>query len=424
MNVKRFFKVFLSFVVVLSLLFISCSNKDSDSKKTDSTEKSKLEIFSWWTGGGEADGLNEMLKIYKNSNEDIEVINATVAGGAGSNAKAVLKTRMMGGDPPDSFQVHAGQEIAGWVDAGKMEILDSMYLDEGWDKTFPKDLLDILKVDGHYYSVPVNIHRSNVLWYNKKVFEDNGIEAPKDFTEFIGVAKKLKDEGIVPLAIGDNGQWVDVHTFENILLSELGQEGYNGLWNGNTQWSDERVTKSLEIFAEILDYVNDDHSALTWDQAAQTIIDGKSGMMIMGDWADGYFISKGFTDFGWAPSPGTDGIFMMLSDSFGLPKGAKNPDNAKEWLKLCGSVEGQDAFNPVKGSIPARTDAGNGDYDEYLRSAMEDWKSNILSPSVAHGAAAKEGWVTELTDAIGLFVTKKDVENTQKALIDIAEKNK
>ena len=81
-----------------------------------------LEIFSWWTAGGEADGLAEMFKIYQQKYPGVKIVNAAVAGGAGSNAKAVLATRMQGGKPPDSFQVHAGQElISTWVKADKME---------------------------------------------------------------------------------------------------------------------------------------------------------------------------------------------------------------------------------------------------------------------------------------------------------------
>jgi glucose/mannose transport system substrate-binding protein len=54
---------------------------------------------------------------------------------------------------------------------------------------------------------------------------------------------------------------------------------------------------------------------------------------------------------------------MMLSDSFGLPLGAPNRDAAVAWLTVCGSKEGQDAFNPLKGSIPARTDGDRSLYD-------------------------------------------------------------
>lgn len=72
---------------------------------------SQLEIFSWWTAGGEAEALEALIKVFNKYYPDVEVINATVAGGAGTNAKAVLKTRILGGNPPDSFQVHAGMEL-------------------------------------------------------------------------------------------------------------------------------------------------------------------------------------------------------------------------------------------------------------------------------------------------------------------------
>ena len=87
----------------------------------------KLEIFSWWAGD-EGPALEALLARYAALYPKVEVINATVTGGSGVNARAVLKTRMLGGDPPDSFQVHAGQELIGtWVVANRMEDLTSFY---------------------------------------------------------------------------------------------------------------------------------------------------------------------------------------------------------------------------------------------------------------------------------------------------------
>src|SRR5687768_6003861 len=71
----------------------------------------KLEMFSWWTTGGEEAGLKALYALYQETNSGVEIINQAVAGAAGSDAKAVLKNRMLGGDPPDSFQVHMGHEL-------------------------------------------------------------------------------------------------------------------------------------------------------------------------------------------------------------------------------------------------------------------------------------------------------------------------
>ncbi|HYF64866.1 MAG TPA: ABC transporter substrate-binding protein, partial [Herpetosiphonaceae bacterium] len=179
----------------------------------------KLEVFSWWTTGGEAAGLAALTDIFKTTDPGVEFVNSAVAGGAGSDAKAVLKTRMLGGDPPDLFQVHMGHELIDtWVVPDKMEPLDDLYTSEGWDKVFPKGVLDIVSYDGHFWSVPANIHRANVLWYNKKVFADNNLTAPTTFAEFFTVAEALKAKGITPLALGDSGAWAAGHLFETVLL--------------------------------------------------------------------------------------------------------------------------------------------------------------------------------------------------------------
>jgi glucose/mannose transport system substrate-binding protein len=379
-------------------------------------KSNKLEIFSWWTAGGEAEGLNGLYDVYHKQYPKVEIVNATVAGGAGTNAKAILSTRLTGGDPPDAFQLHAGLEVEKYDPEKYIQPLDSLYSSAGLDKVFPKDLLSLLTYKGHYWGVPANIHRANVLWYNKKVFADNKLEPPKSWDEFFKDAKVLKAKGIIPLVIGAKEGWEAGHTFETVLISVLGADGYKGLWTGATSWSDPKVTQALETFKKMMPYFNTDYSALTWDQALQYLVDNKGAMHIMGDWANGWFTAKNFNDYGWEPVPGTAGIYDALSDSFALPKGAKDQANAENWLKVVGSKAGQEAFNPKKGSIPARTDCDPSLFNAYLQSAMKDWSSNAIVPSVVHGAAATEKWATVYKDILNTFATKGDVASTQKAL--------
>src|SRR5258708_39035831 len=60
----------------------------------------KLEVFSWWTSGGEAAALDALFKVYKEHNAGVEIVNATVAGGGGSAARPVLQTRLARRHPP------------------------------------------------------------------------------------------------------------------------------------------------------------------------------------------------------------------------------------------------------------------------------------------------------------------------------------
>ncbi|GHI01086.1 ABC transporter substrate-binding protein [Neobacillus kokaensis] len=403
----------LLFILVFSMAACNSKSSSNDSKK--SNEKTKLDIFSWWTGAGEEDGLNALIALFKEKYPDIPIENAAVAGGAGTNAKAVLASRMQGNDPPATFQVHGGAELnETWVAAGKMEPLNDLYEEQGWNDKFPKELIDMVSKDGNIYSVPVDIHRGNVLWYNKKVFADNGVQPPATFDEFFKVAEQLKAKGVTPLALGDKEPWTATMLFEDILLGVLGPDDYGKLWTGDLSFDDAKVKEAAEIFKKMLGFVNEDHSSRNWQDASQLVANGDAAMNVMGDWAKGYFVNdlklKVNEDFGYVTTPGTDGYFMIITDTFGLPKGVKNPDEVKKFLALLGSVEGQDVFNPLKGSIPARVDADPSKYDQYGKDTMEDFKTAKLAPSLAHGSAAPEGFLTKVNQAINIFVTQKDVD--------------
>jgi glucose/mannose transport system substrate-binding protein len=88
------------------------------------------------------------------------------------------------------------------------------------------------------------------------------------------------------------------------------------------------------------------------------------------------------------------------------------------WLETVASAEGQDAFNPLKGSIPARNDADRSKYDVYSTSAMDLFGSGELVPSQANGPATVPAFEGAMIDAISVFVTSRDVAGTQAAIAE------
>lgn len=390
----------------------------------------ELEIFSWWAGD-EGPALEALIALYGDQNPDVEVINATVTGGSGTNARAVLKTRMQGGDPPDSFQVHAGQELIGtWVVADRMEDLTFLFEEEGWLETFPADLIDLLSWEDGIYSVPVNIHRSNVMWYVPENLEAWEIEAPATWEDFLAVCPAIQEAGVTPLVVGE--AWTVNHLWESVALGVLGSDNWNALWSGELDSGGEEMVAVWETFGQVLECTNigDDSSSLSWQQATDQVIAGDAAFNIMGDWAAGYMTTTlelvPGEGYGWAAAPGTDGVFLMLSDSFGLPKDAPNYDNVVAWLALLGSVEGQDAFNPLKGSIPARIDAdtANADlYNDYLQSAAADWADNTIVGSLVHGAAANEQFTNDFTTVIELFLDSGSPEAAAAAMAEVCDQS-
>ena len=111
---------------------------------------------------------------------------------------------------------------------------------------------------------------------------------------------------------------------------------------------------------------------------------------------------------------------MMLSDSFGLLKGIKKRSEALNWLKVLGSKEGQDIFNPLKGSIAARLDSDLGKYNAYLQSAAADWKANKIVGSLVHGAVAPEAFMSQFGTVMEIYLAGKNAQAAANAAQAIA----
>jgi len=383
----------------------------------------QVEVFTWWATGGEQLGLNALVDVFKQQHPEVEFINGAVAGGAGSQAKDLLQTRMQTGQPPDTFQAHAGKELQDYIDAGQVEDISALYDEWGLKDAFSPSLLEMLTNDGKIYSVPANIHRSNMLWANPQVLKEAGLD-PADVNyesidDFITALDAVKAAGKIGLAVGTT--WTQTHLLENVLLAELGPDAYVGLWDGSTDWAGADVTSALEKYQKLISYTNTDRDGIDDSEVAQLVIDGNAAFYIMGDWNIAVYDAQGILDpehLVYAPSPGTKGVFNFLADSFTLPVGAPHPDGAKAWLETVGSVEGQTAFNTFKGSIPARTDADPSVFPEYQQKTMADLASDRVVPSLMHGAAAPTAQLNAIQSAVSKFTTgASDLAGFQSELV-------
>lgn len=421
-------------LAVAAFVLVGCGPAATPAATAAPTEATgaggEVEVFSWWTGPGEADGLAALAKIFADKYPNETFVNAAVAGGAGTNAKAVLATRLQGGDQPDSWQAHAGEATFAYVDASQIKPLDDFFASTGFGNALPATLLPLISKDGHPYSVPVNIHRSNVMWYNPKVLEAAGVTVPDggfaNYDDFFAACDAIMAADKTCLALGP--AWTAEHLFENVMIGTLGADGWSKLWQTGADWSSADVTKALDNYAKVLSYTNSDAATLSdWQPAAQLMTNGDAAFNIMGDWAYGYFANpppnglqlKPHEDFDWAPPPGTDGIFVFLADSFVLPSDNKNPEGTLDWLTVAASKEGQEAFNPLKGSICARTDCDQSLFSEYSQNAAQDWASDTVVGSLTHEVVGNPSWNSAVATALGVFVADPTkVTDFQTALVD------
>ena len=359
---------------------------------------SEVEILHWWTAGGEKDAIDQLLALFQDQYPTEAVINTAIDGSTA--ARMTIQERMLGGQPPDTFQANGGWDLLAWVlynnvDAtnSKMDPIDDTATAQGWADVMPAAVLNTASFNDHVYAVPLDIHRVNTLFFNESLFDQYAVAQPKTLDDVFAIAAEFQSAGIVaPIALGTKDGTLPILFFENLLVSRAGGVYYQEFMQGLGDPFAPEIAKAVADLATLLTFANVNSAQLTWSQAADRVLTRDAALTIMGDWDKGYMVSRGATpdvDFGALPMPGTAGTFVFTTDTFGLPKGARNPAGTIDILKLFGSKEGQDTFNPIKGSISPRSDTDTTVYDQMGQQTISDFRqASDSSPSTVVAATA------------------------------------
>ncbi|MGV2990160.1 ABC transporter substrate-binding protein [Vibrio sp. E150_011] len=382
----------------------------------------EVEVLHWWTSGGEEKSvqpLKEQLEEQGHTWKDF-----AVAGGGGETAMTVLKTRAVSGNPPSAAQIK-GHDIQEWGSLGFLTNLDDV-ADEGkWDEKVPKIVTDIMKYDGEYVAVPVNIHRVNWLWANPEVLKQSGVEVPTTLDEFFVAAEKIKAAGYLPLANGI-GSWQDATMFEAIALNVLGTEGYIKAFVDLDlkMLSSDKMVEALIKFKKLRNYMDAGAQERSWNAATSMVANGEAAMQIMGDWAKGEFIAAGKVpgkDFICVPVPGTASQFSYNIDSFAFfdLKDSGDVDAQKALAAAILDKSFQETFNLKKGSLPARTDLDMSKFDQCSLDSMTSFraaeKTGDLVPSVSQGMATTSYVQGAIFDVVTDFFNNPNADPEQTA---------
>jgi glucose/mannose transport system substrate-binding protein len=166
--------------------------------------------------------------------------------------------------------------ITDYAEEGLLGDLTPVATKEGWDKLVPAPLQKFDKYKGHWVAAPVNIHRTNWIWANKKIFDELNIAPPKTFDELMAAAEKIKKAGYIPLAHG--GQpWQDATIFDSAVLSAGGPEFYRKaiIEMDKTALGSKTMEKAFEQMQKLHGLVDANYPNRDWNLATAMVINGK-----------------------------------------------------------------------------------------------------------------------------------------------------
>lgn len=384
----------------------------------DVDAKGTINVYHWWTAGGEKDAVESVVNDFSDSYSNIRAKSNAIPGGAGGAMVMKVKVLQQAGKSPETFQAHPGQEIEPYLSSNLL--LD---LNDVWEyanlagRALPGMEELSTASDGNKYIVPIGIHKTNVIFYNIHVFEKYGVEVPdhEDITwdEFWAICDQLAaamPDGEYPLDLGDRKGWPACQVFEDIMLGTDAQI-YENFINGI--YSVEEVTSVLSTYAKLMDYVAPDHSSRDWYEASGQVVAGTYAMQIMGAWMQPLMTSMGQVygeDYGVFTFPGTDGWFGMCIDGFVVSNDSADVEGGVRWAYNVSTPSVQTAFSTLKESISPYGDTP----DEIYNALTLRFKNELIAestkvyPSFTHGTALPWSASTSLQVQIQEFATSSD----------------
>lgn len=356
-----------------------------------------------------------------------EWVDAAIAGG--DNARAVILSRIAGGDPMAATQLNTGRDAEDLVQAGLMTDLTELAEAEGWaDFIRPSKLLDSCTYEGRIYCVPVNIHSFQWMWLSRDAYATAGVDVPTNWDEFVAAAPALRDAGLTPLAVG--GQAWQIGGMSGVFQVALGGVDLYRAINANKSVeaaASPEMTRVFQAIADARGMVDDGYVGRAWNDATAMVIRGEAGAQIMGDWAQGEFGVAGQTagvEYDCLPGLGVSPVLDTGGDAFYFPKPNKNVEAMTaaqlEMASLLVSKQVQVDFNLAKGSLPIRGDIDLAAANDCMKKGLEILANsdNVLPSSEQTFSGDTQGEMDDLWQEF-FSDTSISVEAAQARYVEI-----
>jgi raffinose/stachyose/melibiose transport system substrate-binding protein len=352
--------------------------------------------------------------------------------------KLKLKTQAASKELPDITIVNPAAQMKPFVDADLFAPLNDMVEKNGLKDTFQPGILDYYTFNGNLYALPDG-NNIALIYYNKSLFQQAGVQVPTTFEDLVSVVKQLKAKGITPIAIGEKDTWTGSFLFMNILLRTNGGPGFlKDVLDGKKTFEDPAFLEAVSAFETLVQAGAFQEGATSFDyNAGENLFKtGKAAMYFMGSWATGGIevsdVNKngnvGVFKFPTVNGKGDVNEFMLAPGSaFAVSKTSKHLQETLDFLNYYMLNYPKELF-AAKGAVGLAQNvdgdfkaAGYSDMAIEVLNMFKDVKGgdlafdNTMNPGTAQA---------HLSSIQNLFVTKKDPAEVAKEHQTAFEQNK
>ena len=278
--------------------------------------------------------------------------------------QAALLAALPTDQAPDMFTWWSGYRLEDLYTQGALLDISDLWTQAIADGNMPESLAAAFTFDEKQWALPSNVSYWPVF-YNKKVFADNGLNVPTTWDEFTGAAETLKGAGITPFGATQNGRWPSFIWFEEMILRSDPQL-YLDLTAGKAKYTDDSVVAAMEVWKGLLeaDYFTSLDADMNND-IGPAFAAGEVAMFPIGTWFQSVFISNGMTpgedyDMFVMPNinPDIDAKSIIFeAGALSIAANAPNPDDSKKMGAWWVSPEATTEFANLIGDAPSNPKA-------------------------------------------------------------------
>ncbi len=357
----RHWWLYLSIAAILALA--GCSRRPGPpvSGPTPTTRpqaRTTVSMWTIWNTEPRKSALAEIVKAFASAHPEyaVEVTNAEP-----DAYKTSIRVQLGSAEPPDVFFVWDGEWLQNFVRAGAvLDLTPYMEADDGaWKARFQDEGLRRFAHDGRVWGVPYLLQCTFFL-YNKDLFSRLNLSVPKTWPELLDLITKIREAGLVPIALGNQQRWPAHHfpavLFQRLMGEEAVEKDYDPLGPG--AYSDPGWLRGMALFEEFLkrDPFNDAPNAVTRESARAMFYSGQAVMFYTGTWdfarlREGGEAPKEFWDrwgfFNFPSVPDGKGDQTALAgapDGYVVSARSKHPEAAVAFLQFMAQAEQAQGF--------------------------------------------------------------------------------
>ncbi len=202
----------------------------------------------------------------------------------------VINSSISTSDAPDIFTWWSGYRMEDMYKSGNLLDVSDIWQAAIEAGDLPESLSAAFTFDGKQYGVPQSASYW-VMYYNKQVFADNGLEVPTTWDEMMSHAETLKGAGVIPFYQTIDGRWPAFIWWEEFLIRQDPQF-YVDLCEGRAKYTDPTAVQALEVWKGMIDNEYFTEVDIPMDENVVAMFQaGEVAMIPLGTWFQQMFIA-------------------------------------------------------------------------------------------------------------------------------------